>query len=153
MKWKIPPIIKVYEALGAIADERITVVRNIAKIVSSSGGKTYEVIYNDGEQAITANDNGSYWQGYLGYPAIAFLMKKGVLKYDEDIAQLFKGIAWKDINTKFKDDYVKTEAYLKEQLGEQSWSNAQEFTKDTLVQIQELNLNKFPSKNKPPKGY
>ncbi|MEK7499360.1 MAG: hypothetical protein AAB649_02020 [Patescibacteria group bacterium] len=80
-------------------------------------------------------------------------MKKGILKYDQDIAQLFKGIKWKHINTNFKDDYEKTESYLKEQLGEQSWSNAQKFAKNILVQIQQLSLSKLPSKSKPPIGY
>ncbi|MEK7499359.1 MAG: hypothetical protein AAB649_02015 [Patescibacteria group bacterium] len=59
MKWNIPPRIKVYEALGAIADNRIQITGNEAQVVSSSGNKTYEVMYNPQEQAITSNDNGS----------------------------------------------------------------------------------------------
>ena len=28
MKWKIPPAIKIYEALGAVADDRVTHILN-----------------------------------------------------------------------------------------------------------------------------
>ena len=38
-KWKHPPIIEVYEALGAVADGRIELTQNEAKIYSSSGNK------------------------------------------------------------------------------------------------------------------
>jgi len=69
--WKQPPIIKVYEALGSIADGRITVEGNTAKIYSSSGNKFYEVTYDPDTSSIMCNDNGSYWAGYLGYPAIS----------------------------------------------------------------------------------
>ncbi|MFZ1075166.1 MAG: hypothetical protein WAN50_02225 [Minisyncoccia bacterium] len=37
MKWKKPPVIKIYEALGAVADGRIEVDGNAAKVYSSSG--------------------------------------------------------------------------------------------------------------------
>jgi hypothetical protein len=37
--WKLPPIIKVYEALGCIADGRIHVDGDSAKVYSSSGNK------------------------------------------------------------------------------------------------------------------
>jgi hypothetical protein len=32
MKWKEPPIIKIYEALGAVADDRVEVEGNSAKV-------------------------------------------------------------------------------------------------------------------------
>lgn len=59
------------------------------------------------------NDNGSYWQGYLGYPAIAFLLKTGVIPCLPKNANLLKDIRWKDINQGFKNDFVKTEKYCK----------------------------------------
>lgn len=62
MKWKHPPITKIYEALGSVADERIELVGSSAKVYSSSRNKFYVVSYEPG--AIMANDNGSYWQGY-----------------------------------------------------------------------------------------
>ncbi len=108
MKWEHPPIIKVYEALGSVADNRIEVTGNEAKVYSSSGNKFYTVNYDPGTQSIMTNDNGSFWKGYLGYPAIAFLMKIGVLPYDEGIGNLLKDIKWKDINQRFKNDFEKT---------------------------------------------
>jgi hypothetical protein len=79
MKWKTPPDTKIYEALGTVADGRVKVEGNTAKVFSSSGNKHYDVEYDPKASAIMANDNGSYWNGYLGYPAIAFLMATNVI--------------------------------------------------------------------------
>jgi len=46
MKWKHPPIIKIYEALGSVADGRVEVSGNTAKVFSSSGNKFYVVSYD-----------------------------------------------------------------------------------------------------------
>ena len=70
MKWEHPPIIKIYEALGAVADNRVELSENTAKVFSSSGNKFYDVSYDRDSNSIMTNDNGSYWKGYLGYPAI-----------------------------------------------------------------------------------
>jgi hypothetical protein len=102
--WKLPPKIKIYEALGSVADSRLEVMGNSAKVYSSSRGKYYTVTYDAAQQAIMCNDNGSYWQGYLGYPAIAYLLESGVISYDHDLAKLLGDIHWKDINQGFKND-------------------------------------------------
>jgi hypothetical protein len=94
MKWKLPPRIKIYEALGCIADGRMEVEGNMAKVYSSSRGKFYTVTYDPERQAIMANDNGSYWQGYLGYPSIAFLMHVGAIRFDHAYAEALEGVAW-----------------------------------------------------------
>ncbi|MEX0916969.1 MAG: hypothetical protein WDZ90_00350 [Candidatus Paceibacterota bacterium] len=114
MKWKLPPKIKIHEALGAIADGRIEMDGNTAKVYSSSRNKYYTVTFDPDTYSIMANDNGSYWQGYLGYPAIAYLMLVGKLPYTKEQAEAFSGIKWKDINTKFKNDFGKTLAYIQE---------------------------------------
>jgi len=106
MKWKIPPIIKVYEALGCIADKRIEIEGNKAKVFSSSKQKFYSIEF-DGKNSIMCNDNGSYWQGYLGYPSIAFLMLKGKVDYNSKFVEALKDISWKDLNVKFKNNYEK----------------------------------------------
>src|ERR1700733_3253094 len=62
MKWKQPPVIKIYEALGAVADGRVEVSGDTAKVYSSTGNKFYDVTYDPAEQAIMTNDNGSYWK-------------------------------------------------------------------------------------------
>lgn len=111
--WHHPPIIKVYEALGALADNRIEIDGNTAKVRSSSGNKVYTVTYDPKSSAIMCNDNGSYWQGYLGYPAIAYLLKTDMIPYSPHLTELLKDIPWKDLNQNFKNDFVKTEKYCK----------------------------------------
>lgn len=155
MKWKLPPKIKIYEALGTIGDGRIEVSGNSVKVYSSSGEKFYDVEFDPKQNAIMANDNGSYWQGYLGYPAIAYLMKTGIIKFNPIYAEALKGIAWKDINTKFKNDFEKTEKYVHELLESKSIS-ADDFLKEVDLiyrQIEKLDLSMLGRKTKPPEGY
>ena len=153
MKWKQPPIIKIYEALGAVADVRVQVAGNSAKVYSSSGNKFYDVSYDPEKQAIMANDNGSYWKGYLGYPAIAVLMLLGVLPYDEKLGNLMKGIAWKDINQRFKNDFEKTlELILSERTSGERECLALYVTQVT-DKLQKLDLSLFGKKELPPEGY
>ena len=155
MKWKIPPKIKIYEALGTLADGRIEVYDDSAKVYSSSGNKFYTVTYDPNANAIMTNDNGSYWQGYLGYPAIAYLMSVGKIKFDKKYSTALKGIAWKDVNTKFKNDFEKTIVYVNELLAS-SDIEVEAFEKEIeeiLKQIKKLNLSLLGQKNKPPVGY
>ncbi len=154
MKWKLPPAIKVYEALGTIADKRIKVKGDAAVVTSSSGDKHYEVRYESGTHAITANDNGSYWQGYLGYPSIAFLMKKKIISFDEAIAKSLEKTEWKKINAKFKNNFEKTEAFV---LGvaEQRGMPREQITtlvKKIMDEIRELKPEKLGATKKPPRG-
>ncbi len=155
MKWKTPPIIKIYEALGCIADERIIEENNEIHIYSSSKNKFYIIKYSEKENAIMSNDNGSYWKGYLGYPAIAYLMFIRKIKYQEKISKALKGIKWKDINQRFKNDFSKTEKYIRSSLLLQG-INLKELDTELdkiMKQIKKLNLNILGTKTKPPKGY
>lgn len=155
MKWKLPPKIKVYEALGALADKRIEVTGNSAKIYSSSGSKFYTVTFDPKLNAIMANDNGSFWQGYLGYPAIAYLMQVGIITFDKKYSEALKGIEWKDINTKFKNDFARTITYVHELLNTRG-VNLKVFESEIeniLKQVRKLNLSLLGSKTKPPAGY
>lgn len=153
--WKLPPIIKVYEALGCVADERIHVEDNVAKVYSSSGNKYYTVTYDPATHAIMCNDNGSYWAGYLGYPAIAFLLQVGVIPYQPESANLLRDVNWKDINQTFKNDFAKTEQYCQDLvLKRDSDLNA------LLADINQIHshLTSHPysflgNKTKPPSGY
>src|ERR1035441_7523817 len=82
--WHQPPIAKVYEALGAIADGRVTLVSpTSAQVGSSSGDKSYTVEWAKEFSWVTSNDNASHWQGYLGYPIIAVLFLQGKIAYDK----------------------------------------------------------------------
>lgn len=156
MKWKLPPKIKVYEALGCVADGRVELVgENEARVYSSSRGKFYVVKYDADARAIMVNDNGSYWQGYLGYPAIAFLMHIGVVSFDARYAEALKDIAWKDINTRFKNDFEKTAEYIHGILKTKGLILADFFreVESILAQIQKLDLSLLGKKVKPPTGY
>lgn len=153
MKWKRPPIIKIYEALGAVADGRVEISRNTAKVHSSSKNKFYNVSYNPDTQSIMTNDNGSYWKGYLGYPSIAFLMKTGAISYDEKIGNLLKNIAWKDINQKFKNNFDKTLEYILSSKSEKEKMEITELANKIESEIKALDLNFLGNKTLPPKGY
>ena len=109
--WSLPPKIKIYEALGCLADGRIEITNNTAKVYSSSRGKYYTVTFDQSANAIMCNDNGSYWQGYLGYPAIAYLLATGIIPHSPASTELLKDIEWKKINPQFKHDWSKTEDY------------------------------------------
>lgn len=152
-KWRIPPLIKIYEALGAIVDDRILVSGNSAKVYSSSGNKYYDVTYDASKKAIMTNDNGSFWKGYLGYPAIAYLIKTGTLPYEVDLANLLKNIMWKDLNQKFKNDFDKTLEYILEPISEDNRNKLNIFANNVLLEIEKLNLSMLGKKVKPPEGY
>lgn len=153
MKWKHPPIIKIYEALGSIADGRVEVLGSTAKIFSSSGNKFYTVNYDPNAKSIMVNDNGSFYKGYMGYPAIAFLMMIGELKYAPSVAEKLKGIAWKDINTKFENDFEKTLAYIFAGKTSEDRIEIEEEVKKIGEQLKTKSYNLLGKKVRPPEGY
>lgn len=155
MKWQTPPLIKIYEALGSVADGRIEVDGNGAKVYSSSGNKFYEVKYEPETSSITANDNGSFWKGYLGYPMITFLLAQNIVPLDAEIADWLKGFHWKDINQKFKNDFDKTEAYIREEMTKRGadLGRFDAYKDELMAAIEKLDLNKLSSTAKPPSGY
>lgn len=112
--WKLPDKIKVLEALGAIVDDRLKINQKnqTATCLSSDKSKTYQVKYDLKHQAITSNDNSAHWQGKLGYPAIAVLMSLHELSKNDKIADAIKNIPWKELNSKFNNDYQKTLAVV-----------------------------------------
>jgi len=152
-KWKRSPIIKIYEALGAIADDRIEVLGNIAKVYSSSGNKFYTVTYDPLTQSIMANDNGSYWKGYLGYPAIAFLLKINVISFDVEALKFLKGIKWKDINQKFINNFDKTLEYVLTPRSLEERKILDDLTNKIDKELVRLDLSLLGKKVKPPTGY
>jgi hypothetical protein len=90
--WKMPPLIKVYEAMGAVGDGRVRIVDEAnALVTSSDGSKTYSVYIGDGGRAIASDDNASRWQGYVGYPPIAVLIQRGVLKVPANVWRRARG--------------------------------------------------------------
>ncbi len=153
--WKLPPKIKVYEALGATADKRIELDGNTARVYSSSRGKFYTVSYDPETNVIMANDNGSYWQGYLGYPAIAFLLVTDHIPYSTDIANYLIDIKWKDLNTQFKNDWGKTINHIHDLLVDRELDlNLLTQEIDRIHQHLKSNpMSKLGKRTKPPTGY
>jgi hypothetical protein len=155
MKWKQPPLIKIYEALGALADGRVEVEGTTAKVWSSEGNKYYDVRYEPKSNSISANDNGSYWQGYLGYPSIALLAALGVIEYRSNVADWLKGIRWKELNTRFRNDYAKVEETIREQLRQSDGFDEERLNEQIRLvaeQLSILELNKLHSKVRPPRS-
>src|SRR5229473_8243795 len=107
--WKMPPLAKIYEAFGAIGDGRVQFEdEQHARVLSSDLSKTYEVEISADGREISSNDNASYWRGYLGYPAIAVMIELGHYRAPANVSDALAGVAWKELNTKFKNDYAKT---------------------------------------------
>lgn len=103
---------KVYEALGTLVDDRIKVDGNEALVVSSQKTKTYKVIYDPSLNTIVASDSGTFWQRYVSYPSIALLLEKGIIHYDNSVADELKGYDWKAIADSYKHDYDAMEEFI-----------------------------------------
>lgn len=101
---KMPPIEKVFEAWTAIADGRIELHDDYADVASSDGSKGYTVRF-DGNR-FSSDDNATYWRGYAGYPVLAVLMLQGRLPFAKDEAELWKGVNWKEVNTRHRNKYA-----------------------------------------------
>lgn len=109
---RLPPRIKVLEALGAISDGRVEVRGNQAFVTSSSGERTYRVIMSS-DGRVYSDDNGTHYKGYIGYPIIAFLMIKGILPFDKKLSESLAGIPWKKLNETYKKYAIVEEIVLR----------------------------------------
>ena len=152
--WKLPPAAKVYEAFSAVADGRVHLGEpGQAEVVSSGRDRRYVVEWSDDLATIGANDNASYWQGYLGYPALAALLAVGALHAERPIVDLFAGVPWHDLNARFKRDYeaavdsVLTEL---ERAGADRAAIAAEVA-GVLEQLAALGLRRAPRRRRPPR--
>lgn len=128
---KMPPIEKVFEAWTALADNRVIMKDDSADVSSSDGEKSYVVKFS-GDQ-YSSDDNATFWQGYLGYPVIAVLMKQGKIPYDENEAKLWKNINWTLQNKKFKNNYPLAVAEIAQERGidlEKSYFEAKKILED-----------------------
>jgi len=114
VKLRSPPPIKVLEALSAIGDGRVVVLdEKNARVYSSDGSRIYRV-YVDTQHGIAySDDNGTKYRKYVGYPIIAFLMIRGVLPFDEKLANALRGIPWRRLNETLRN-YTAVERVVKE---------------------------------------
>ncbi len=102
----MPPRIKVMEALGALADERVERTQgNFFRVVSSDGSRTYRVYVEDlggGRLRVCSTDNGTVYRGYAGYPILSAMMLLGYLRRDPDVERALAGIPWRRLNEELK---------------------------------------------------
>jgi len=154
MRWAKPPKIKIYEAVGTVVDGRVEINGNSGKVFSSSGNKFYSVEW-DGGKKIICNDNASYYVGYLGYPAIAFLIEKKNISFSEMARSVLGGIKWKDLNTRFKNDYLKLMDYVNEIAAKKGFDPELLSIEMGRIyeQITSLEMETLGEKVRPPVGY
>jgi len=104
---KLPPRIKILEALGCIGDKRINLINDKKAIVISSDGSRRYNVYVDLDRGVAySDDNGTKLRRYIGYPILALLMIKGVIPHDKDLANALSGIQWKRLNEYYKNYHV-----------------------------------------------
>jgi hypothetical protein len=155
---KLPPKKKIYETLWAIADDRIQIewfFGNEAKCYSSTWNKYYVVKHDESSRGIMTNDNWSYWQWYLWYPGIAFLMKKWLITYNPEYVHMFKNIPRKDLNKQFSNDFDKVLDYVLTDL-KQKWMNIDGLANEIDLiydQLASLHMNVLWQKIRPPQWY
>lgn len=148
---KLPPLSKIYEAFSAIADERVVMKENTAFVKSSDFTKEYTVMWD--KDVYSSNDNASYWQGYAGYPMIAVLMLQKKLPLDEKTASYFKGINWKQLNTRHKNKYDKAIAEIISRLKEEGIDTIaiEQEVNRVYNSLAQLNISTKRSSVRPPK--
>jgi len=113
VRLRIPPRIKILEALSAIGDGRIQILdEKRARVVSSDGTREYNVYADLERMLVYSDDNGTRFRNYIGYPIIAFLMLKGALPLDKRLAEALRGIPWRELNEKFRS-YAIVESIVK----------------------------------------
>ena len=152
--WKLPPQAKVYEALSAVGDGRVTRLGpGEAEVRSSSGRRTYNVEWTPDLAGIRANDNGSYWQGYLGYPSIAVLMTLGRVTYEEASARALAGVPWQELNRRFRRDYDAAVAEVLAGLEGRGVATAPIVADAAriMAQLEGMELTRLPRRARPPK--
>jgi len=151
----MPPKAKVYEALSAVADKRVSLTgATTAQVLSSSRDKTYDVAWSEDISEMTSNDNASYWQGYIGYPIIAVLLQIGKISFNPQIAQRLADVPWKSVNEQFKRDYDKATNHILDEIEARGGSRtelAQEVER-IHEQLNSLQLKRSQRRRRPPKG-
>ena len=154
--WKLPPRAKVFEAFTAVADGRVRITGpGAATVVSSGGDKTYDVEWSEDGHTISANDNASYWQGYLGYPILAVLLARGELRAADDAVAALAGVPWHDLNKQYKREYDAAVAHVLAGLGGRGGDPAlvERQVDAVLDQLAALDLQRAArGRRPPPKG-
>ena len=151
--WKLPPRAKVFEAFTAVADGRVRLTGPGSATVTSSGGeKTYDVGWSEDGRTVTANDNASYWQGYLGYPIVAVLLARGELHAGEDAVAALAGVPWHELNQRYKRDYDAAVAHVLGELPGHDAATVEAEVDRVLADLAALDLQHAARGRRPPAG-
>ena len=151
--WKLPPRAKVFEAFTAVADGRVRLTGSgSATVVSSGGDKTYDVEWSEDDRTVTANDNASYWQGYLGYPIVAVLLARGELHAAEVAVAALAGVPWHQLNQRHKRDYDAAVAHVLGELPAGDAATVETEVERVLAQLAALDLQRAGRGRRPPAG-
>jgi hypothetical protein len=160
MLWQLPPKYKIYEALGAVADDRIEIIDPNSEIIearqySSSRGKFYTILYDPVKNQIMPNDNATWYIGYLGYPAISMLLFLDKINFDASILSYFRDIPFKDINQKYKNDFEQANLEIVDRILTRGLDETKLNTEvDSIYQqLADLKLEQLGQKIQPPSGY
>ncbi|MCS7126949.1 MAG: hypothetical protein NZ953_00950 [Thaumarchaeota archaeon] len=138
----LPPRVKVLEALGAVAGGRVTeVAENGCRVAASEGDRVYTVRVDLNTGEASSDDNGTVFRNYVGYPIIAYLMVRGVLPYDERIAEPLKDVRWRTLNERLKS-YRLVEREIAGLLKSRGveWSEVSAFTDEVMRRLGGLQL-------------
>lgn len=110
----MPPRIKILEAAGAVADNRVVKAgEKIFRVVSSEGDREYKVYVDPERMEACSTDNGTLYRNYVGYPIISVLYLTNIIPYDHTIGKALSGINWRRLNETLKN-YTLVEAKVKE---------------------------------------
>jgi len=136
---RLPPRVKVLEALGALADGRVKRVgEGMCEIASSEGDRVYHVAVRG--VYVSSDDNGTVYRGYVGYPIIACLMAEGKLPVDWELAERLKGVPWRKLNEMYKKyDEVIKHVYAERRIDR---SRAERYISTVLEQLAKMGLRR-----------
>ncbi len=143
---RVSPRIKVYEALGALGDNRVSLHKKgrviNGHVVSSDGSRVYRVLVEQKSDVVFyaySNDNGTIYRRYIGYPILSVLMYYNILPFDWSLAKILKGIKWKELNEKFKN-YKAVEEYVLGKLSDHTRHRILEYVDEVLKNIKKMRI-------------
>ena len=124
-------------------------------MTSSDGAKTYLVVWDREKTAFGANDNASYWVGYMGYPIIAALMSLDVLLVNHKLADWLAGVNWNQLNKTYKKDYDAAVEYVLDQIARRSGprDGIKEHAEALFAGLKDLNIGRITPPGPPPKRF
>ncbi len=142
---RLPPKIKVLEAVSAIAAGRVERASSRRYVVTSSDGSRKYTVYVDPEKGLAySDDNGTRLRGYIGYPIIAALMLEGIIPYNERIGKALQDVPWRKLNEKYKK-YAIVERIVKSIAEKRGVpvSEIDSYILDVLEKLKRLSLKKL----------